>query len=127
MLSSKLDAVAMEYNQLLTSQLESQRQYFEGLIAAARLDADKARLDMDRCGMTDASAAACAPQLGWPDAHTRVCSARATCAAAEARAASAEQSSAALTAENKELEKSRRATERKLEEAQVSQALELFR
>ena len=70
MLSSKLDAVAMEYNQLLTSQLESQRQYFEGLIAAARLDADKARLDMDRCGMTDASAAACAPQLGWPDAHT---------------------------------------------------------
>jgi hypothetical protein len=52
MLSSKLDAVAMEYNQLLTSQLESQRQYFEGLIAAARLDADKARLDMDRCGVT---------------------------------------------------------------------------
>ena len=50
MLSSKLDAVAMEYNQLLTSQLESQRQYFEGLIAAARLDADKARVDMERCG-----------------------------------------------------------------------------
>ena len=50
MLSSKLDAVAMEYNQLLTSQLESQRQYFEGLIAAARLDADKARADMERCG-----------------------------------------------------------------------------
>jgi BRCA1-associated protein len=52
MLSSKLDAVAMEYNQLLTSQLESQRQYFEGLIAAARLDADKARVDMERCGVT---------------------------------------------------------------------------
>ena len=52
MLSSKLDAVAMEYNQLLTSQLESQRQYFEGLIAAARQDADKARLDMDWCGVT---------------------------------------------------------------------------
>jgi BRCA1-associated protein len=29
-LSSKTDAIAWEYNQLLTSQLESQRQYFEG-------------------------------------------------------------------------------------------------
>jgi hypothetical protein len=51
MLSSKLDAVALEYNQLLTSQLESQRQYFEGLIAAARMDADRSRLDADRCGI----------------------------------------------------------------------------
>ena len=54
MLSSKLDAVALEYNQLLTSQLESQRQYFEGLIAAARMDADRSRLDADRCGVAAA-------------------------------------------------------------------------
>ena len=50
MLTSKLDAVALEYNQLLTSQLESQRQYFEGLIAAARMDADRLRLELDGCG-----------------------------------------------------------------------------
>ncbi len=49
MLSSKLDAVALEYNQLLTSQLESQRQYFEGLIAAARADAERSRADAERC------------------------------------------------------------------------------
>eukprot|EP00249_Psilotum_nudum_P016198 c25711_g1_i1 orf=236-1768(-) len=30
---SKMDAIANEYNKLLTSQLESQRQYFEGLLA----------------------------------------------------------------------------------------------
>ena len=54
------------------------------------------------------------------DARPHPCSARTACAAAEARATSADQSSAALIAENKELEKSRRATERKLEETQVS-------
>jgi BRCA1-associated protein len=32
-LASKLDAIALEYNHLLTSQLESQRHYFEGLLA----------------------------------------------------------------------------------------------
>jgi BRCA1-associated protein len=55
MLSSKLDAVALEYNQLLTSQLESQRQYFEGLIATARADAERSRAEADRCVSNAAS------------------------------------------------------------------------
>ena len=59
MLTSKLDAVGLEYNQLLTSQLESQRQYFEGLISAARLDAERSRLDADRCGMQWIACAHC--------------------------------------------------------------------
>jgi BRCA1-associated protein len=50
MMSSKLDAVALEYNQLLTSQLESQRQYFEGLIAGARAEAERSRAEAERCG-----------------------------------------------------------------------------
>jgi BRCA1-associated protein len=33
MVSSKLDAITLEYNYLLTTQLDSQRQYFEGLMA----------------------------------------------------------------------------------------------
>jgi hypothetical protein len=32
-LASKLDVIALEYNHLLTSQLESQRHYYEGLLA----------------------------------------------------------------------------------------------
>jgi BRCA1-associated protein len=32
--SSKLDAITLEYNHLLTTQLDSQRQYFEGVLAA---------------------------------------------------------------------------------------------
>ncbi|GMH32890.1 hypothetical protein BSKO_00724 [Bryopsis sp. KO-2023] len=38
--TSKLDAIAFEYNHLLTAQLESQRQYFEGLLCQARVEAD---------------------------------------------------------------------------------------
>jgi BRCA1-associated protein len=33
LVSSKLDAITLEYNYLLTTQLDSQRQYFEGLMA----------------------------------------------------------------------------------------------
>jgi len=33
LVSSKLEAISLEYNHLLASQLDSQRQYFEGLLA----------------------------------------------------------------------------------------------
>ncbi|GBF98211.1 hypothetical protein Rsub_10711 [Raphidocelis subcapitata] len=36
--ASKLDAIAFEYNHLLTSQLDSQRQYFEGLLERQRAE-----------------------------------------------------------------------------------------
>lgn len=36
---SKLDGVAQEYNHLLVSQLDSQRQYFEGLMASVQEEA----------------------------------------------------------------------------------------
>ncbi len=35
-MASKLDAIAVEYNHLLASQLDSQRQYYEGLLAQVR-------------------------------------------------------------------------------------------
>ena len=54
MVSSKLDAIAFEYNHLLTSQLDSQRQYFEGLLDKARADADA------RAGAAERAAAASA-------------------------------------------------------------------
>lgn len=41
-LNSKFEAVASEYNQLLTSQLDSQRQYFEGLLADMRKEQERA-------------------------------------------------------------------------------------
>lgn len=39
-LCSKLDAMATEYNHLLVTQLESQRQYFEGLLVRQRAEAE---------------------------------------------------------------------------------------
>lgn len=39
-LSSKLDAIAGEYNHLLSSGLESQRQYFEGLLQQQQAEAE---------------------------------------------------------------------------------------
>lgn len=33
LVSSKLEAISLEYNHLLATQLDSQRQYFEGLLA----------------------------------------------------------------------------------------------
>ncbi|KXZ54622.1 hypothetical protein GPECTOR_4g687 [Gonium pectorale] len=50
LLASKLDAIAAEYNHLLASQLDSQRQYYEGLLAQATLDADH------RCAQAGAAA-----------------------------------------------------------------------
>ena len=41
-MSSKLDAIHTEYNALLTSQLDSQRRYFEGLMAANNAERDGA-------------------------------------------------------------------------------------
>eukprot|EP00898_Chlorokybus_atmophyticus_P000967 jgi/Chlat1/1871/Chrsp141S02192 len=41
MLNSKLENMHYEYNHLLTSQLESQRQYFEGLMAAREAERQK--------------------------------------------------------------------------------------
>jgi len=38
MVASKLDAISFEYNHLLTSQLDSQRQYFEGLMERQRAE-----------------------------------------------------------------------------------------
>ncbi len=38
---SKLDALATEYNHLLVSQLDSQRQYFEGLMARQQLELEQ--------------------------------------------------------------------------------------
>ncbi|KAL4855291.1 BRCA1-associated protein [Chlorella vulgaris] len=40
MVLSKLDAMATEYNHLLVTQLESQRQYFEGLLVRQRAEAE---------------------------------------------------------------------------------------
>ena len=42
LVSSKLDAIHTEYNALLTSQLDSQRRYFEGLMAANNAERDGA-------------------------------------------------------------------------------------
>ena len=55
--ASKVDAFAQEYNHLLVSQLDSQRQYFEGLLrsreAQSRKEAQKesaeARAEADEC------------------------------------------------------------------------------
>ncbi|GJP39568.1 hypothetical protein CLOM_g23924 [Closterium sp. NIES-68] len=41
-MNSKLESVAYEYTHLLTTQLESQRLYFEGLLAAAKGERDEA-------------------------------------------------------------------------------------
>ena len=41
--ASKLDAVTLEYNQLLTQQLDSQRRYFEGLLDTQAVDFAKVR------------------------------------------------------------------------------------
>lgn len=38
-MASKLDGIASEYNHLLVSQLDSQRAYFENLLASADVDA----------------------------------------------------------------------------------------
>jgi BRCA1-associated protein len=40
-LASKLDAISWEYNHLLTSQLDSQRQYFEAKLAEAEAAAER--------------------------------------------------------------------------------------
>ena len=40
--ASKVDAFAAEYNHLLVSQLDSQRQYYEGLLRKQDLDAQRA-------------------------------------------------------------------------------------
>ena len=42
LVSSKLDAIHTEYDQLLTNQLDSQRRYFEGLLAAATAEKEGA-------------------------------------------------------------------------------------
>lgn len=47
LLASKLDAVGLEYNQLLSSQLETQREYFQTLIASARADAERAKAELE--------------------------------------------------------------------------------
>lgn len=54
--ASKIDAVAFEYNHLLTAQLESQRLYFEGVLFQNRLEAEaKMKSLSDRVGeMTEA-------------------------------------------------------------------------
>ncbi|CAD7701598.1 unnamed protein product [Ostreobium quekettii] len=41
MVASKLDAIAFEYNHLLTAQLESQRQYFEDLLCKMEAEAER--------------------------------------------------------------------------------------
>jgi len=41
LLASKLDAISWEYNHLLTSQLDSQRQYFEARLQEAAAAADR--------------------------------------------------------------------------------------
>ena len=51
LVSSKLDAIHSEYNQLLTSQLDGQRRYFEDIIAAEKAEKD---------GLHDAAAKATA-------------------------------------------------------------------
>ena len=75
LLASKLDAVGLEYNQLLSSQLESQREYFQTLIASARADADRARADADAARQFAEAA----------DARAAIATGRATAAEAQAK------------------------------------------
>ena len=50
MIASKLDAIAFEYNHLLTSQLESQRLYYEGLLQRRAAEGEDKRAAVEeRC------------------------------------------------------------------------------
>ncbi|KAF2770506.1 zf-UBP-domain-containing protein [Teratosphaeria nubilosa] len=53
----KLDNIAMEYTQLLTSQLDAQRKYFEDLIRNIRTKADEASLRAEKAEMLAQEAA----------------------------------------------------------------------
>ena len=93
LLASKLDAVGLEYNQLLSSQLESQREYFQTLISSARADADRARADAD--------------------------AARQSAEAADVRAAVATENATASGAQAKDAERALKLAERRLEDTAV--------
>lgn len=64
LVSSKLDAITLEYNYLLTTQLDSQRQYFEGMLAQQdnrhqqQLAAAKAAAEQQAAAREAAAAAA---------------------------------------------------------------------
>src|SRR5690348_12126286 len=61
---SKLDALATEYNHLLVTQLESQRQHFEGLLVRQRMELDSATTEADSRAAAAASQAAAAVKAG---------------------------------------------------------------
>ena len=63
-LRSKLDALATEYNHLLVTQLESQRQHFEGLLVRQRVELDSAVADAERRAGAGADEAAAAVKAG---------------------------------------------------------------
>jgi len=63
-LASKLDAIAQEYNHLLASQLDSQRKYFEGLMATATREAE----DKAAACAADAAGAAASAMAATTDA-----------------------------------------------------------
>ena len=58
MVESKLDAISFEYNALLTSQLDSQRQHFEAVVARARAEADARAAAAERAAAAAGEAAA---------------------------------------------------------------------
>jgi len=62
-IASKLDAIAQEYNHLLSSQLESQRKYFEGMLASSsRETEEKAAAAEARAADMEAKAMAAATE-----------------------------------------------------------------
>lgn len=124
---------ALEYNQLLTSQLDSQRQYFENLLHTARAEAE-------RCATPrrHARALACAPRASISKRALRRCApccadaaraaSRALCAsrsardaarAAEADRTEAMQRASASAADAKESDRLRKQLEKKLEDIMV--------
>lgn len=58
LIASKIDAVAAEYNHLLCSQLDSQRHYFEGLLAQQAEDAERRLEAAAKAASTSEAAAA---------------------------------------------------------------------
>jgi BRCA1-associated protein len=69
---SKLDALSVEYNHLLVTQLESQRQHFEGLMVRQRVEADAAAAAADGAvGAAREAAAAAAAAAAEADRRRR--------------------------------------------------------
>ena len=81
---SKLDALAGEYNHLLVTQLESQRQYYEGLMVRQAAEAE-AELDVAGAAAAEAIAGAATARAAAAEAAAGAAAARAVAVEAERR------------------------------------------